>query len=221
MIEQLSFDDESGDEDLRVFSGSDFLMSHYDIAELDWEEIAYRTAIDERRGLIITQTVVIEDVIDEFILYLEDPPDSNKYRTETLGNWAAGRRRQHLEALLSSAGLLDDRAAQLLEECRRVGLRRNTLAHGTIEPRLVNVAKPDQVVVPIDELDQADLAIEWTLTDRRTGEAERVSMARLRQDLYAAIGLVYELLNYAEYFVERAPRPNNFEGGAFLGAPTP
>jgi hypothetical protein len=226
MIEELSFDDESDDDDLRVFSGSDFLISHYDIADLDWGEIAARTAIDQRRGLVITQAVVIEDVIDEFILYLADPPDAREYRRTRLDGWAAGRRRRLLERLLRSADLLDNRAAQLLEECRRVGERRNTLAHGTIEPRIVNVAKPEQVVIPIDEFHQPDLAIEWILTDRRTRETERVSMARLRQDLYDAIDLVGKLLNYAEYFVERAPWPNNlrdagFRGFAFLGAPTP
>jgi hypothetical protein len=206
MIEQLSFDDDEVDEDLYVFSGSDVLTSHYDVAELDWGEVAARTAIDERRGLVITQAIVTEDMIDEFVLYLEDPPDAKQYRTETLGNWPAGRRRQQLQELLSAAGLLDNRAVQLLEECRAVGERRNTLAHGTIE---------------LDDLDQASLAIEWILTDRRTGATERVSMARLREDLHDAIGLAYDLLSYAEYFVERAPRPDNFPGGAFLGAPTP
>jgi hypothetical protein len=220
MLDDLTFDDESG-EDMYVFSGSDLLASHYDLADLDWPEVAARTAIDERRGLVITQAVVIEDVTDEFILYLEDPPDSMQYRRESLGSWTAGRRRQQLEMLRRGAGLLDSQAAQLLERCRAVGERRNTLAHGTIEPRLVNVAKPDQVVVPIAEFRDASLAIEWILTDRRTGATERVSMARLRQDLVDAQVLVDEMLNYAEYFVERARRPNHFQGGAFLGAPTP
>jgi hypothetical protein len=179
MIEELSFDDEV-DEDLYVFSGSDFLTSHYDKADLDWAEVASRTAIDERRGLVITQAVVIEDEIDEFILYLADPPNAKQYRAKPMGTWNAGRKRKHLERLLKSAGLFDSYAAPLLEECRRVGERRNRLAHGTIEPRLINVAKPGQVVIPIDELDQASLAIEWILTDRRTGRTERVSMARLR-----------------------------------------
>jgi hypothetical protein len=90
MIEELSFDDEV-DEDLYVFSGSDFLTSHYDKADLDWAEVASRTAIDERRGLVITQAVVIEDVIDEFILYLADPPNAKQYRAKPLGTWNAGR----------------------------------------------------------------------------------------------------------------------------------
>jgi hypothetical protein len=220
MLEDLSLDDESG-EDAYVFSGSDLLTSHYDLADLDWAEVAARTAIDERRGLVITQAVVIEDVIDEFIVYLDDPPDSMQYRIETLGSWTSGRRRQELEKLLSRAGLLDRYAAQLLDRCRAIGERRNALAHGTIEPRLFNVAKPNQVVVPILEFDKASLAIEWILTDRRSGATERVSMTRLRQDLVDAQTLVAELLNYAEYFVERAPRPRHFQGGAFLGAPTP
>lgn len=218
--ENLSFDDGS-DEDLYVFSGSDLLMSHYDLADLDWAEVADRTLIDERRGLVITQAVVFEDMIDEFILYLVDPPDSAGYRTERMGSWSAGTRRQELEKLLGRAGLLDRRATRLLAECREIGDRRNTLAHGTINARLFDVAKPNRVVVPIAEIRSASLAIEWILTDRRTGARERVSMARLRQDLEDAQALVGEMLNYAEEFVERAPRPAHLQGGVFLGAPTP
>jgi hypothetical protein len=46
-------------------------------------------------------------------------------------------------------------------------------------------------------------------------------MARLRQDLHEAIGAFTAMLTYAESFVERAPRPVHFDGGAYLGAPTP
>jgi hypothetical protein len=45
----VSFDDEDGEE-LYVFSGGDLLMTHYDAADLDWEEVAERAALDERRG---------------------------------------------------------------------------------------------------------------------------------------------------------------------------
>jgi hypothetical protein len=123
--------------------------------------------------------------------------------------------------LLRQTGLIDRRATQLLDECRAVGERRNTLAHGTISPRLFNAAQPDLVVVPVDEIGGASLAIEWILTDRRTGARERVSMTRLRQDLENAHGLVGDLLNYAEELVERAPRPKHFQGGVLLGASTP
>jgi hypothetical protein len=77
-----------------------------------------------------------------------------EYRTARLDKWAAWLRRRHLEELLSGCGLLDNHAAQLLEWCRRVGERRNTLADGTIEPRISNVAEPEQVVIPIDEFHQ-------------------------------------------------------------------
>jgi hypothetical protein len=202
-LENLTFDDDC-DEDLSVFSGSDLLMSHYDIADLDWAEVADRTLIDERRGLVITQAVVIEDVIDEFILYLDDPPDPARYRTETMGGWTAGRRRQEFEKLLRRARLLESNAVRLLDECRAVAERRNTLAHGSIQPRLINVANPAQVVIPVSDLQRASLAIEWTLTDRRTSASERISMARLRRDLEDAQSLVATMLDYAEEFVERA-----------------
>jgi len=118
-----------------------------------------------------------------------------------MGGWTAGRRRQELEKLFRQAGVLDSRAIRLLDQCRAIGERRNTLAHGTISPRLLDVANPDRVVVPIDELRQASLAVEWILTDRRTGAVERLSMMRLREDLEDAQGLVGEMLNYAEYLV--------------------
>jgi hypothetical protein len=49
-IRSLSFDDPS-DDDLVVFSGHDLMLSRYDHMDLDWQEVAERTAIDERRGL--------------------------------------------------------------------------------------------------------------------------------------------------------------------------
>lgn len=60
----LTFDDEAN-EDLHVFSVSALLTSHHDIADLDWEQVAERTVIDERRGLAITPAVVVEGVIDD------------------------------------------------------------------------------------------------------------------------------------------------------------
>ena len=47
---------------LFVFSGDDLLTSHNDIADVDWVEVAERTLIDERRGLVVAQAVIIEDV---------------------------------------------------------------------------------------------------------------------------------------------------------------
>jgi hypothetical protein len=68
----VSIDDDN-DEELSVFSGYDLLISHYDFADLDCREVAERSALDQRRGLVITQADVLEDLIDEFILYLADP----------------------------------------------------------------------------------------------------------------------------------------------------
>lgn len=37
-IRSFSFDDDDND-DLHVFSGQDLLTTHYDIADLDWQEV--------------------------------------------------------------------------------------------------------------------------------------------------------------------------------------
>lgn len=56
-------------------SGDDLLMAHIDEVDLDWEEVAERSILDERRSLVITQVAVLEELIDEFILYVTDPAD--------------------------------------------------------------------------------------------------------------------------------------------------
>jgi hypothetical protein len=211
-IRSVSFDDDSDDE-LCVFSGSDLLISHYDIADLDWGEISERTQIDERRGLVITQVAVLEDLIDEFLLYLEDAKDPSVFREKELSGKTIGPRLTMLEARLQQADLLDSDAVDCLAVARTTVDRRNRLAHGTVECRPTRV-------VPIWELGHADLEIEWVLIDRRSGETERISMARLREDLYNAIGAFTGLLAYAERFVERAPSPTHFAGGHYLGVPT-
>lgn len=78
-IRSLSFDDDSED-DLCVFSGDDLVITHADGPDLDWREVAERSALDERRGLVIAQVAVLEDLIDEFILYLVDPADPEDYQ---------------------------------------------------------------------------------------------------------------------------------------------
>lgn len=212
-VRSVSFDDGS-DEELCVFSGSDLLPSHYDIADLDWEEVSERTLIDERRGLVITQVAVLEDLVDEFLGYLEDPEDARRFREEKLNGTTIGPRLAMLERRLRLAGLLDDEAVDCLTAARATVYRRNRLAHGTVNCRPTRV-------VPISDLAHVDLEIEWVLVDRRSDETERISMARLRQDVDDAIGAFSGLLAYAESFVERAPTPKHFGGGHYLGAPTP
>jgi len=56
--------DDDSDEDLCVFSGSDLLISYYDVADLDWQDVAERSAIDERRGLVIAQVAALADPIE-------------------------------------------------------------------------------------------------------------------------------------------------------------
>lgn len=211
-VRSLSFDDDS-DDDLCVFSGNDLLISHYDTADLDWGEVAERSLIDERRGLVITQVAVLEDLVDEFILYLEDPHDPQDLRKQLSGK-TIGPRLNMLEDLLRRTGLLDHQAVEHLAELRAIVERRNRLAHGTVHCRPTHV-------VPIKDLGLGVLELEWVLVDRRSGETERISMAALRQDVIEAIGTFSAMLAYAESFVERAPAPTNYPGGVYLGLLTP
>jgi hypothetical protein len=208
-VNSISFDDDS-DEDLCVFSGSDLLISHYDFADLDWQEVAERSAIDERRGLVITQVAVLDDLVDDFIVYLVDPVDCTEHQAK-LDRRTIGVRLDDLESLLASADLLDSDAVDVLEMLRRVVHRRNQLAHGTIYCRR-----------PVTFGSWRDgIELEWVLADRRSGATERLTMAGLREDVYAAIGAFTGLLAYAERFVQVAPAPRNFPGGRYLATPTP
>ena len=94
-VRLASFDDDDESE-LYVFSGNDLLLSHYDVADLDWEEVAERSVIDERRGLVIAQVAVLEDLIDEFIVCLGDPPRRRR-------NWGGNRRTKTIEPRLDVA----------------------------------------------------------------------------------------------------------------------
>lgn len=210
-IRSVSFDD-SSNEELWVFSGNDLLVAHYDVADLDWAEVAERSLIDERRGLVITQVAVLEDLVDEFLLYLDDPQDTRRARSE-LGMATIGPRLAKLEGCLRQSGLLTGQAVECLAAARATVDRRNRLAHGTIHYRPTRV-------VPIKDLPHADLEIQWVLLDRRSQEVERISMARLRQDVYDAIAAFSDLLAYGEWFVERAPEPTNFTDGQYLNRPT-
>ena len=126
----VSFDDPDEDP-LWVFSGGDLLIGHYDQVDLDWEEVAERTAIDERRGLVVTQVAVLEDLLDELILYLADPEDIDRLRGDLAGE-TIGPRITRLERLLTSHGLLDGQGADIVQELRTLVALRNRLAHGTI-----------------------------------------------------------------------------------------
>ena len=210
-VRSISFDDPS-DDDLFVFSGSDLLIAHYNQIDLDWQEVAERTALDQRRGLVVLQVAVLEDLVDEFLLYLGDEHDQEAHRRR-LNQQTIGVRLGQLERLLHEAGFHDDCSQQLLVDLRRVVDRRNDLVHGTTWPRLA----PGNTWPPMDR----NVEVEWVLTDRRTGATRRITMRELRDNLNEAAGAFSELLAYAEFFVERAPWPTNFGGGTYLSEPTP
>ena len=209
-IRSTSFDDDIS-EPLFVFSGNDLLIAHYDVADLDWQEVAERSALDERRGLAITQVGVIEDLIDEFILYLADTPNVAEYQAE-LDGITIGPRLDRLKKMLLEAELLDDVALEAIESVKKVVIRRNELAHGTIYCRPVQPVKPGSWAHGIE--------LEWVITSRRSRDVQRSTMAGLRQDVEDAVGSFMLMLQLAERLVERSCRPHNFQGGQYLGAPT-
>ena len=210
-VRSVSFDDDSVEE-LFVFSGNDLLTSHYAVGDLDRREVAERAALDQRRGLVIAQVAVLEDLIDEFILYLVDPIDVDAYQAK-LDRRTIGPRVDRLEKLLARANVLDSTAVAALDTIRQVVARRNEMAHGTIHCRPVEPVEPGSWIDGIP--------LEWILISRRTRTEERITMAGLRQDVNAAISAMSSMLRYAERFVEVAPRPRNHGGGRYLGAPTP
>lgn len=210
-VRSVSFDDDT-DEELCVFSGNDLLIAHYDAVDLDWHEVAERSALDARRGLVITQVAVLEDLVDEFIVYLADPVDTNEYQAE-LDRLTIGPRLDRLDNLLAGAGILDANAVAVLGAIRQVVARRNELAHGTIHCRPV---EPVHLGSWLDGIE-----LEWVITSRRSRTFKRITMTGLRQDLHDAIGCFSSVLQYAEWFVESAPAPRNFDGGRYLGSPSP
>lgn len=211
-VRSVSFDDED-DGELHVFSGNDLLIAHYDLMDLDWSEIAERTMLDERRGLVIAQVAVLEDMVDEFIHYLDDPPTPDALQAK-LERQTLGPRLDLLESLLRRGNLADSGVERLLAELRTVVERRNELAHGTLYWRPIGGPPP----LPLTD---QDVMVEWIVRGRRGRTTRRITMSGLRRDLYDAIGAVTALVDYSERFVEQAPTPLHFRGGAYLSPPTP
>ena len=155
-----------------MFSGDDLLVSDDDVADLDWAESEEQSVIDPRRGLVAAQVAFLKALVDEFILYLDDPHD-----TESCGATSArkttgprGSRCSRCSRADSRPVGLDDQAIDHLNGCGGGTLQ--PPAHGTID------ARPTRIV-PIRDLPDADLELEWVLIVRRTGETERISMAGL------------------------------------------
>lgn len=208
-VNSVSFDDPN-DDDLFVFSGDDLLTAHYDLIDLDWQEVAERSMLDARRGLVIAQVVALEDLVDEFILYLADEANQDAFIAQ-LEREMIGERLKRLRACLEEADMLDTRALDLLEGLWRVVRRRNELAHGTIHVRPVG----GHLVLPVT----GDVDLEWVITSRRSDERKRITMWMLREDLEEAIGVFVAMLRYGEWFVEHAPHPAHFTRGRYLSAP--
>jgi hypothetical protein len=89
--------------------------------------VAERSAIDERRGLVIAQIAALEDLIDEFLLYLDDPDDVESYQ-RNLDSQSIGPRLDQLVSKLRHADLFDQQAQQRMDEVRGIVRRRNELA---------------------------------------------------------------------------------------------
>ncbi|MFI7510492.1 hypothetical protein ACIBSS_27110 [Micromonospora aurantiaca] len=187
-VVEVSFDDDS-DEPLNVFSGHDLLLSFHEAVDLDWEEVAERSALDHRRGLVITQSTVLEDLLGDVILDLERPNDPEGRRSE-IDQWMIGKRLNRVESLLASGACRDADRSFPREELRAAIRRRNELAHGNIT-RIVNKARPRP------DGPGKTQRVEWHLVDRRSRESQLITMARLREDVYAAIAAYTNLLRWA------------------------
>ncbi|GGL88630.1 hypothetical protein [Micromonospora yangpuensis] len=184
-VVEVSFDDGSN-EPLNVFSDYDLLLSFQDAADLDWEEVAERSALDERRGLVITQSTVLEDLLGDVILQLERLSDPERRQRE-IGQWMIGKRLSRVETLLSSGGYLEASSNFPREALYGAVRRRNELAHGSII-RVIGDAYPRT------DGPGKTRRVEWQLVDRRTRESRLITMAGLREDLYAAIAAYTDLL---------------------------
>jgi len=206
----LSFDDDS-EEPLFVFSGEDLLMAHIDEVDLDWEEVAERSILDKRRGLVITQVAVLEELIDEFILYVTDPADPEGCQRR-LDRKTIGPRIDELEKVLRERDLLDAAGAELIADLRALVDIRNELAHGIIYRTLL-------YVVPIEELATRDLPQEWRIYSRRSRTSRRLTTAGLRENLEDAIGCFTALIAWGEDLVKQAPSPQNFREPTYFTSP--
>lgn len=209
-ILSLSFDDDS-EEPLFVFSGEDLLMAHIDEVDLDWEEVAERSILDERRGLVITQVAVLEELIDEFILYVTDPADPEGCQRR-LDRKTIGPRIDELEKALRERDLLDAAGAGLIADLRTLVDIRNELAHGIIYRTLL-------YVIPVEELATRELPQEWRIYSRRSRASRRLTTAGLRENLEDAIGCFTALIAWGEGLVKQAPSPQNFREPTYFTSP--
>lgn len=185
-VVHVSFNDDSN-ESLDVFSSYDLIVAFHDEVDLDWEELAERRALDERRGLVITQSTVLEDLLSDAIVRLERP-DNPESRHRELDQWMIGRRLNRVELLLRDSAV-PEAGTFPIEELWAVVRRRNELAHGDLK-RIVGQA------FPRSDGPGKTRRVEWLLVDRRSRESTLITTAGLREDLYAAIGAYTELLRW-------------------------
>lgn len=188
-------------------------MAHMDEVDLDWEEVAERSILDSRRGLVITQVAALEELIDEFILYVTDPADPEEFQ-RGLDRKTIGPRLEELEQALVKRGQLDADGESLLADLRALVSKRNELAHGIIFRTMV-------YVVPIKELATRDIELEWRIYSRRTHMSRRITMSELRDDLHEAIGCFTALLKWGERFARRAAPPRNIQDFTYLAVQQP
>ncbi|KAB1118476.1 hypothetical protein F6X54_03300 [Micromonospora aurantiaca] len=185
---EVSFNDNS-DEPLHVFSGYDLLLAFHDAADIDWEEVAERGALDERRGLVITQSTVLEDLLSDVIVQLERP-DKPETRLRELDQWMIGKRLKHVESLLERGAYPEVKNSFPFEELWDVVRRRNELAHGNLM-RVIGEA------CPRSEGPGKTRQVEWHLVDRRSRGSRLITMAGLREDLSAATTAYINLLRWS------------------------
>ena len=114
-----------------VLTGQDFRISHYGGSPMDNPAVEERTVLEALRGLVAAQMTVLDDLLDEFVLYLMDPRASDVFEVRVLGARMTMGRVELLEPLLEDCGLKTT-AGDLLSRLRTVVERLNVLAHSPI-----------------------------------------------------------------------------------------
>jgi hypothetical protein len=196
-----------------VFTGQDLLISHYDGPDLGWEDVAERTEMESLRGLVVAQATILDDLIDEFLLYLIDPGPQDWYRIEVLRSQPVGRKLDHLRSLLRQYGLADV-AARYVQAASEALSRRDVLAHSPL------FRQPTRIL-PIEDIGSTEYEMVIRRRTKKGDTFEVVTEDSLTNDLYNTQGTFSGLLAFAEIMVERVPVPVHFQGGSYLAAPTP
>ncbi len=193
-----------------VLAGDELLIAHYGASGIDWQQVADRDVVETLRGKVVAQATVLEDLVDEFLLYLRDtPPEDLDTDADPTKHWQLGRKVDDLRAALKDCGLAAV-AKGPLDQVGRALKRRDVLAHSPLMVREGRVVHFGVMPEP-----------EFVVRERKRGglKYHRLTEAQLRDDLRSTATAFLALLGMAEVVVQHAPLPKHFRTGAFLAQP--